>query len=71
MCECVFDIDCVWLFFFVIMLFMWIMLCMNVCMYSINIIVWLESPKILIHICIRPKAKTEDKDMSEDEHVVL
>ena len=30
-----------------------------------------ESSKILIHICIRLKAQTEDKDMSKDKHVVL
>ena len=29
-----------------------------------------ESPKIPIHICIKPKAQTEDEDMSEDKHVV-
>ena len=33
-------------------------------------IVKTESPKILIHICIRPKAQTEDDDMSKDEHIV-
>ena len=33
-------------------------------------IVGSESSKILIHICIRLKAQTEDEDMSEDEHVV-
>ena len=29
-----------------------------------------ESAKIPIHICIKPKAQTEDEDMSEDKHVV-
>ena len=30
----------------------------------------LKSSKILIHICIRSKAQTEDEDMSEDKHAV-
>ena len=29
-----------------------------------------ESPKVLIHICIRPKAQTEDEDMFEDKHAL-
>ena len=29
-----------------------------------------KSPKIPIHICIRPKAQTKDENMSEDKHVV-
>ena len=29
-----------------------------------------ESPKVLTHICIRPKDQTEDVDMFEDEHAV-
>ena len=36
----------------------------------IIIIVGLESPKILIHICIELEVQTEDEDMSEDKHVV-
>ena len=28
------------------------------------------SPRILIHICIRPKAQTEDEDMFEDKRAV-
>ena len=36
----------------------------------IIIIVGLESPKILIHVCIRLEAQTEDEDMSKDKHAV-
>ena len=36
----------------------------------IIIIVGLESPKILIHICIELEVQTEDEDMSEDKHTV-
>ena len=36
----------------------------------IIIIVGLESPKILIHICIELEVQTEDEDLSEDKHTV-
>ena len=36
----------------------------------IIIIVGLESPKILIYICIELEVQTEDEDMSEDKHTV-
>ena len=32
--------------------------------------VGLESPKILIHVCIRLEAQTEDEGMSKDKHAV-
>ena len=38
---------------------------------SVYIFVGLESPKILIHVCIELQAQTDDKDMSEDKHTVL
>ena len=38
---------------------------------SVYIFVGLESPKILIHVCIGLEAQTEDEDMFEDKHVVL
>ena len=37
---------------------------------SVYIFVGLESPKILIHVCIGLEAQIEDKDMSEDKHSV-